>query len=432
VTSIERTAYPRFTGLVTARELVALSPTSSEVAWAEKRTRSGKYLLALSLALKCFQRLGYFPKPNDIPETVVDHIRRCLELPVATSATPGSQRSEQRHRDFVRERLGVTTNHQQARALAADAIRAAAAVKNNPADLINVALELLVKASLELLAYSTLDDMAATIRAEVNTAIFEGIVARMEPPDLAGLEALLEVSGPTGKSAFNRLKRAPGRASWSAFREQVDHVQWVDGLGDTAVWLDGVAESKIADFAGEATAADAGVMRDVALPKRTALLASMVHLARAQARDDLTETFCKRVAVLTKRARNDLDEIRTRQGVMSDRLIGHYRKVLLALDPRPIDQGAGIDAAVVLRRARETVEAAGGFDAELGDIDAVSAHHANNYMPLVAVRFRRDRSTMFAFVRAVGLEATSTDIKVLDAVEHAMAHQGDVSTPGQN
>jgi hypothetical protein len=64
---------------------------------------------------------------------------------------------------------------------------------------------------------------------------------------------------------------------------------WVDSLGSTDVWLDGVAESKIADFAGEARAADAAVMRDISEPKRTALLACLVHEARRQARDELAE-----------------------------------------------------------------------------------------------------------------------------------------------
>ncbi|MGB0092762.1 MAG: hypothetical protein WBP81_09545 [Solirubrobacteraceae bacterium] len=50
------------------------------------------------------------------------------------------------------------------------------------------------------------------------------------------------------------------------------------------------------------------------------------------------------------------------------------------------------------------------------------AHHANNYMPLVAKHRRRDRATMFAFTSVVGLEATSADRSVLDAVEHAVAH----------
>jgi len=34
MTSIERTAYPRFGHLVSARELTGLSPSTDEVAWA--------------------------------------------------------------------------------------------------------------------------------------------------------------------------------------------------------------------------------------------------------------------------------------------------------------------------------------------------------------------------------------------------------------
>jgi hypothetical protein len=54
------------------------------------------------------------------------------------------------------------------------------------------------------------------------------------------------------KTPFNRLKQPAGKASWSGFREQVEHLRWVDSLGDTGMWLEGIAESKIADFAGEA------------------------------------------------------------------------------------------------------------------------------------------------------------------------------------
>ncbi len=65
MTSIERTAYPRFKRLVTARELAGLSPTPDEVGWARDRTRSDAHLLALVVSLKCFQRLGYFPRRNE-------------------------------------------------------------------------------------------------------------------------------------------------------------------------------------------------------------------------------------------------------------------------------------------------------------------------------------------------------------------------------
>jgi hypothetical protein len=416
--SIERAAYPRFRRLITARELALLSPTADEVAWARGRARCGEHLFALVLALRCFQRLGYFPRPADVPATVVAHIRRGLELPEGTPAFCGAETGKWQRR-LVRERLGVVHDPERARAVAAEAIRWAAEAKNNPPDLINVALEMLVKESLELPAFSTLDEIASRIRREVNTAMFGRIAGRIGLPDRVGLEASLEVVGSSAKTPYNRLKQAAGKASWSGFRDQVEHLRWVDSLGDSGVWLEGIAESKIADFAGEAMAANAAVMRNVAPLKRLALLACMVHVARTRARDDLAEMFCKRMAQVTKLAKAELAEIREREAEMSERLITNYRSVLGCLDPRNTDSP---DAAAALRLARRMVADAGGFDAELANIEAVAAHHANNYMPLVAKHRRRDRATTFAFARVVELEATSADRSVLDVVEHALAH----------
>jgi hypothetical protein len=190
-------------------------------------------------------------------------------------------------------------------------------------------------------------------------------------------------------------------------------------LGDTRAWLEGIAESKIADFAGEAMTADADMMRNVAPLKRIALLACMVHVARTRARDDLAEMFCKRMAAVTKLAKAELADLREQEAEISERLIISYRSVLGCLDPRSSET---VDAASALRRARRIVEDAGGFETQLAEIEAVSAHHANNYMPLVERHRRRDRATMFAFTTVVELEATSADRSVLDAVEHARAH----------
>lgn len=145
--SLERTAYPRFRCLVSARELASLSPADDEVAWARARARSGEHLLGLVLSLRCFERLGYFPRPDEVPLAVVEHARRGLELPEGTAPSRGSETAKWQH-GLVRERVGVVHDPERARAVAAEAIRSAAEVKNNPPDLINVALEMLVKASL--------------------------------------------------------------------------------------------------------------------------------------------------------------------------------------------------------------------------------------------------------------------------------------------
>jgi hypothetical protein len=75
------------------------------------------------------------------------------------------------------------------------------------------ALEKLVEAGVELPAFSTLDHMASTVRAEVNVGICAGICAgiweRIGEGHQAGLLRLLDVDAlvPGAKSPFNRLKQ---------------------------------------------------------------------------------------------------------------------------------------------------------------------------------------------------------------------------------
>ena len=66
-----------------------------------------------------------------------------------------------------------------------DAEQEAARRKNDPADLINIALERLVGGSYELPAFRTLNDMAATIRARVNEEIFGLAADRLGQPGAA-------------------------------------------------------------------------------------------------------------------------------------------------------------------------------------------------------------------------------------------------------
>ncbi|MFF2845831.1 DUF4158 domain-containing protein [Streptomyces sp. NPDC058001] len=110
MTSIEWTAYPRFKRLMSAREMhVFFTPKPEEAAWVLERTRSDEHLLALSLALKCYQKLGYLPKAAEVPETVVEHVRGALELPEGMGRPHyESANTAKLHRKLVRERQGVS------------------------------------------------------------------------------------------------------------------------------------------------------------------------------------------------------------------------------------------------------------------------------------------------------------------------------------
>jgi hypothetical protein len=154
--SIERTAYPRFKRFMSARELhVFYTPQSEEMVWAREVAGSDDHLLALVTQVKTFNRLGYFPVLDEVPAEVVGHIRRDLRLPEDTSLIYASTRTAERHRNLIRARSEVVYDPVGARKVAAEAIEEAARRKNDPADLINVALERLVEGSFELPAFRT-------------------------------------------------------------------------------------------------------------------------------------------------------------------------------------------------------------------------------------------------------------------------------------
>jgi hypothetical protein len=145
VASIERTAYPRFKRAVPVRELhEAFAPAAGEIAWAREQTRTPEHPLALVVLLKACHPLGYFPVLAQVPPPVIEHIRGVLELKPDVRARHDSDRTLWQHKSLVRARLGITADPGRAREVAGQAIRVAAQAKDNPADLINVALEELV------------------------------------------------------------------------------------------------------------------------------------------------------------------------------------------------------------------------------------------------------------------------------------------------
>lgn len=415
MTSIERTAYPQFKRLTSARVLhVFFTPTEDEAAWARERTETPESLLALLVDLKCFQRMARFCPREEIPGAVTDHVRHCLGLAPETEPDHGADRTVRLHRGLVRKRQGVTRDPHRARELAAAAIHEAAQVRNHPPDLINVALERIIEASLELPGYTTLDEMAGNIRTEVNEAIFAGIAGRMGPEGRARAQGLLDTAASDGRSMFNRLKKPAKRATWSRFKAQAEYLDEVDAIGDTAYWLEGVAPAKVADFAGEAAAQDIDTLSRYGDAKKLALVACLAHAARMQARDDLAEMLCKRVSSIVKKAKAELEEIRLRQREVSERLIGTYRTVLENLDPD--GEAAAREPGQGEARAVAAVEEAGGFAAQMRDIEEVTAYHGDNYEVLVHRFFRKDRAVMFDLV------ATSSDDSVLAALQHARAY----------
>ncbi len=357
------------------------------------------------MRLKCYQRLGYFPKLDIVPAVVIDHVRAAIELPEDIEAETDADRTAKRHREFVRKYLGVKYEASKVRSVAEAAIRTAVQTKDNPADLINVALEELVRASCELPGYTTLDAMAATIRTEVNTAFFEMVATRPERSERARLDRLLVVDPATRRSEFDRTKTPAQSVTLGKFKARLAHLQALDAVGPTEVWLRGVPPGKVVHFAGEARMAGVDDMRKTGDAKRVTLLISLVHQQRIAARDEVVTMFCKRMAALHKKGKERMEELREASRAETERLIGVLGDVLAGTreataPPETSSGGDGsppsllptaTDEEVAERAGRsllKTLESTGGLEQLSAAHEAVSAYHGNNYLPLLEGFYR--------------------------------------------
>ena len=107
----------RFRRVMTAQEFVALTPLAGEIEWARERCRSEEHLFGLVLGLKCFQRLGYFPRQDQLPVEVIERVRSSLGLSEGT-LPDAARRTAAWQRELIRERVGAVFDPERARSLA--------------------------------------------------------------------------------------------------------------------------------------------------------------------------------------------------------------------------------------------------------------------------------------------------------------------------
>lgn len=180
--SIDRTAYPSYRRTLPPSDLQRYyTPSDKERAWVARMARGPAKVLCCTLLLKAAQHLGYFPALDTVPERIVQHLRRTLDVPDTTTFFTITSRTRYTYHRHIRSYLGRTRNGREVRHLAVVARVHAAQVQDNPADLINIAVEQLRQQQAELPAFSTLDRLSRRVRTVVNNRLAQRIIARLLP-----------------------------------------------------------------------------------------------------------------------------------------------------------------------------------------------------------------------------------------------------------
>ena len=400
--SASDTAYPLLKASPSARELDELyTPTLFEIGFAEKRTREAAPRVGLLLLLKIFQRLGYFVKLQEIPPAIVQHVALTAgypEVPTGLAAYDAST-VRFRHMVLVRSWLQVTPYDRTARSALVKACVDASRVREDLADIINIALEELVRQRYELPAFSTLLRAAMRSRSAVNRGYYGRIAKSLDADARNRIDSLLERQGGR-KTLWDTVKSEPGQPTVKQIKRFLAHLTWLREQADNLPPLSGIPRVKLQRFAAEARALNAARMLELTEDKRYALAAMLLSRQQAQAYDDGGDMLIRQVQKMEFRARELLKQRQAEQIEESAGLAGTLRDVTLAY----CGQGS----------AEERLQAIGSLlEPNVEDLlqrcEAQVALATRNYFRLLPPFYRHPRTALLLLLEQLPLTSTSQD-----------------------
>ena len=316
MTSIYRTAYPRFhvNQKLRTRELEAdYSLTNAELLYIKQNIRGDSLRLGFAVLLKVFQRMGYFPAIDSIPETIVKHIREQIHyIKQSTEFTYEHESSFNRYRRRVYGYLKINRwsknedksfgqSDNQSSSHAIKIAYNAAQTMNFTADIMNVVIEDLRKNKYELPAFNQLSRLVKHVRFLVNNKIFKDIYQQLNPHQIAMLDALLEVKPDYNRTGYNGLKQLPKKPTISHFRELIKHHDWIMSMDGIEKYVETISKVKLQQFAEQARSLDANDLKNFTPSKRYALMICLLFQAQSRAKEALGTTFYKTMAKMHKK-----------------------------------------------------------------------------------------------------------------------------------
>ncbi len=410
----DRIAYPKLPDPITAQDLKQrFTPWRDEIEWAFNATYTEETRLGLLVLLKEFETLGRFITPKEIPPEIVRYIAQSSGLAERDSIVY-AKRTLARHHQLVREFLGVREWDTGTREVAETTMEQIVASRSQPADLINGAIETLVRERIELPALNTLRRMAGNVQQRIHNKIFEQVAKSLTPAHSTVLDALLEMPSDGQESAFTKLCRPPGRATTKNLKALAEHLEWLETLEVPQSALVNITPAKIEQWADEARRLTVAELRRYRAPRRHALLLALIVDIRGNILDDQVTMLLKSMRKINHQAKEALQEWLDEQQEPSEQLIIILLDLARAHQTHGAmgfhHQAAAIFATVV-----------GGSDKIVQRCEARLEHRVRDWRPFARRYFRNRRSALMDLGEVLPLKAMPGSQGLLDAFNRIVA-----------
>lgn len=419
MTTVSRTAYPRLSERASADELrTCFSLTAEDKAFILDNAKGSRQRQTFAVMLATRRWLGYFLAKRSIPDAINGFVIDQLDTQqLADGVTSVPKQSLSRYRQRIRGYIGAERYADKGRAYCESAVLAAALTMSDPADLVNVAIDALTKANIELPAFSTLDRLVGNLRTTVHESLFATTAETLNANQELILDALMEVNSGEATTGFAQLKRSPGPPTLKHMRLWAKRLATLDALLDPRPHLTALTHTKIRQFSSEATALSIADMRGISsAAKRRTFLLCLLHDAQCSTRDELIEMFLRRMRRTQNAAMQRLQSLQASHREIEEQLLGVLGQVVNTVDDEKTDAQLGSEL-------RDVLLAYGGLPKLKERLSQVSAYHQSNYLPLLWPIHVNARSAIFDLLGLLKLRSATQDTRILDALSCVIEHR---------
>jgi TnpA family transposase len=384
--------------------------------FAEKRTKDPIPRVGLLVLLKTFQRLGYFVKLADVPNSIIRHVSATAGYPDVPEdlAHYDSGSLRFRHMTFVLTWTGVTSFDKTGRRCALKACVEASRVREDLADIINVAIEELVRQRYELPSFPALFRYARVARATVNRGYYARIASSLDASAKERINQLLNRPAEDRRTGWDLIKCEPRQPTVKEIKRFVAHLDWLRSQAGESSPLDGIPVVKVNRFSAEGRALNAARMDELTENKRYAVAAALIFHQRAIAFDDGGQMLIRQMGKIEHSADEALKAARAESAERATELIMTLRDVTRAYrsdgknEDRLLAIGSslGPDPEGVQQRCEEHV-----------------ALNQGSFVRQMPQFFNHPRKALLLLLENLPLESTSDDTSLQDAIAFVVANR---------
>lgn len=409
---INKTIYPKLKKVLTQEELSKFfTPTEDETTFAKSEVKGDLNVFSFLIYLKTFQALNYFPMVDEIPISLIRHMKEILHI--RKKIKPEfKERSITRYKKSIRNYLNIISDRDIILELTNDAVSEYEPTLENIEDVFNAVLEKLIKNNCELPAFSVLERSIKSKQNEINNRIFKTVSDNLSKENKDLIDNILK-STDNYFTRFNYIKERPKSPSLNHLKELKENYLYLKSINIGQGIINLIPPAKINKFTTLAKSLDASEIKRISDDKRYTIMICFIYKSYVKTGDDLITMFVKRIGKMHTKAKDDMKNTLENQRSKTENAVNILHKILITSQDL---KGSNFEDNI-----KSIIEKSGGYSNLLSDCEVLTAYHNNNYYPLLPKRFKSHRKTLFEIVKILPIRSSSKDSSLMEAINYLIS-----------